>query len=174
MNEELEKKLITAYPKIFINTNKHPHESVMAFGCECGDGWYNILDDLCYALSYLYEAYAEVNPRECIDVGPPPQVIAMQVKEKFGELRFYYTLEFSDTFKSMQEKYPDNKGLERWAHNYRDYCDGMIHLASIISARTCEVTGKRGQTYHRGGWFKTLCEEKAKELGYTLLEDKSL
>ena len=46
MKQELEQQLIAKYPKLFGDVNKSPMESLMCFGCECGDGWYDILDNL--------------------------------------------------------------------------------------------------------------------------------
>lgn len=64
---------------------------------------------------------------------PCPQVVAEQVKEKFGTLRFYY------------------RGGD-------DYIDGVVSMAESMSAVTCETCGKPGTTT-RGGWIRTLCEE---------------
>ena len=42
MNEKLQNDLVKAYPKIFKN---------VGFGIECNDGWYDLLDTLCYRIS---------------------------------------------------------------------------------------------------------------------------
>lgn len=61
-----------------------------------------------------------------------PQVVAVQVKEKFGTLRFYYS-------------------------GGDDRVDGMVRMAESMSAVTCEDCGAPGTT---GGsrWITTLCE----------------
>lgn len=64
---------------------------------------------------------------------PCPQVVADQVKEKFGTLRFYYT-------------------------GGDDAIDGMVRMAESMSACTCEECGKPG-TINNNGWISTLCEE---------------
>lgn len=69
MNRELE--LVKKYPKLFEYYGVSPQESCMAFGCECGEGWYNILDE-------LFEKLSEYDG-----------IILAQVKEKFGGLRVY-------------------------------------------------------------------------------------
>ena len=61
------------------------------------------------------------------------QVVASQVKEKFGTLRFYYS------------------GGDEVVH-------GMVDLAESMSGVTCEVCGKPG-TVRGGGWIQTLCDE---------------
>ena len=77
MKAELENKLVRKYPKIFSQKDLPPSESLMCFGFECGDGWYNIIDSLCECI----QQYVDNNKKE--------QVEATQVKEKFGTLCFY-------------------------------------------------------------------------------------
>lgn len=76
--------------------------------------------------------------RKLLDVSPEPcQVIASQVKEKFGGLRFYV-----------------NDG--------DDYVFGAIALAEGLSHTICEECGMPGMT--RGpGWIRTLCSKHATE-----------
>jgi hypothetical protein len=70
-------------------------------------------------------------PDEC------PQVIAVQVKEKFGTLRFYYD-------------------------GGDNYVRGLVSMAEWASAHTCETCGERGKI--RGtGWVYVSCNEHAKE-----------
>lgn len=77
MNKELEQKLFDTYPKIFAGKDEGAQENLMCFGCACGDGWYNLIDNLCERLQFLTDRHDQ------------PQVKAFQVKEKFGTLRFY-------------------------------------------------------------------------------------
>jgi hypothetical protein len=64
-----------------------------------------------------------------------PQVVATQVKEKYGGLRFYYG------------------GGDGVIDNY-------VRFAEMMSERTCEVCGAPGEM--RGGsWVVTRCEEHA-------------
>ena len=48
MNQELQKKLFEKYPEIFVQKDYTIQQSAMPFGIECGDGWYNIIDTLCW------------------------------------------------------------------------------------------------------------------------------
>lgn len=62
----------------------------------------------------------------------PYQVVATQIKEKFGTLRFYY-----------------NGG--------DDYISGLVSMAEEFSNRTCENCGNPGKS--RGnGWLYTACD----------------
>lgn len=79
MNEELNKKLIEKFPKIFTNLHKSPQETCMFWGFECGEGWYNLIDSLCICIQHYLDYKPAVS-----------QVVVDQVKEKFGILRFYF------------------------------------------------------------------------------------
>lgn len=76
-----------------------------------------------------------------------PGYLAGQVKEKFGGLRVYL-----DT--------PAPEGAR-----------AAIDLATAESTRTCEQCGAGGRRRARDGnpwtWIKTLCDEHAREMGYT-------
>lgn len=61
----------------------------------------------------------------------PPEVKIDQIKEKFGDLRFYITGGDSEV-------------------------NGMISFAEYLCRRTCEVSGEKGELHVRGSWFKTL------------------
>lgn len=79
MNEEHDKFLCEKYPKLFANRHKSMQETAMCWGFECGDGWFNLINTLCYSI------------QRYIDQTGAPQVVVDQVKEKFGTLRFYVT-----------------------------------------------------------------------------------
>ena len=93
--------------------------TAMCWGFDCGDGWYNILDALCASI----QNYADRNQLS---------VVATQVKEKYGTLRFYY-----------------NGG--------DDVVNELVEMAEYISGLTCEECGAPGKMTDNG-WFKTLCE----------------
>lgn len=79
MRDELEKKLVEKYPELFRGKDKPPTESLMCFGCECSDGWFDIIDRACAVIAN----HMKYRP-EC------PPVEFSQIKEKFGTLRLYY------------------------------------------------------------------------------------
>ena len=43
MNTENTKKLIEAFPALYRGYKKSPRESLMCFGFECGDGWFDLI-----------------------------------------------------------------------------------------------------------------------------------
>jgi hypothetical protein len=124
VRDELDEQLCNRYPLIFAQRFGELTETVMCWGFECDDGWYEILDSLCYSI----QSYIDSNPHHEV-----PQVIATQVKEKFGTLRFYVT-------------------------GGNDYTDGMIRMAEVLSERTCEQCGEPGKI--RGSnWFYVACDK---------------
>lgn len=138
MRDELDRRLCEKYPLIFADRNKSMMETCMCWGFEHGDGWYQILDSLCANIQshidWQNENFAKGYPHY---EKPVPQVVAQQVKEKFGTLRFYY-----------------NGG--------DDVIDGMVRMAESWSAVACEECGAPG-TQNSRGWIKTLCETHRKE-----------
>ena len=84
MRQELDSLLCEKYPKMMVNRNKTMQETCMCWGFECGDGWFNILDQL---MGNIQHHIDWKNRKEEVVA----QVTLDQVKEKFGTLRFYYS-----------------------------------------------------------------------------------
>ena len=181
MKAELQRKIFEKYPKIFGDRTKPMTETCMCWGLEVGDGWYNLIDILCEALTYTYTTSVEVDEEDGKRLGiepstiggetvyyftvQPPQVKASQVKEKYGTLRFYYYLESDEKNIYLLEtkKYPE---LQKINDRFSNYIDGIVHYAETASGRTCEETGQLGELHATGGtrrgWLKTLNREYAK------------
>lgn len=186
MKDELDKALCEKYPKIFAQRNAPMSETCMCWGFACGDGWYNIIDQLCNYIQHhidqneesiqrateykvrreaaqngdwtLFDKWfeemyptrgtedlkkkemgallAEVPAHRAIPE-QIRQVEAVQVKEKFGTLRFYYD-------------------------GGDDFIHGLTTMAEAMSARTCEECGAPGELGGRG-WVRTLCAKHAKK-----------
>ena len=84
MKRELDEYLCKVYPKIMVNRDKDMTETCMCWGFECGDGWFQILNQLMGNI----QNHIDWQNREKEVVR---QVTLDQVKEKFGTLRFYYS-----------------------------------------------------------------------------------
>lgn len=76
MDKPLDDDLCARWPGIFRDRHADSALSCMGRGFECGNGWFRLIDHGCA----LLQAQA--------DRGGAPQPVAMQVKEKFGSLRF--------------------------------------------------------------------------------------
>lgn len=167
MKPELEKILVEKYPKIFADYGKTPQESAMSWGLEVGDGWFNLIDNLCESLSHLYTTGVNLGDQRYVPLDAPI-VVASQVKEKFGGLRFYYRLELPDTDKVKELKKQAEtdakvkEAIDDWSCDYIQFVDGIIYMAETISMRTCERTGLKGELHRTpGGWYKTLNKDYA-------------
>ena len=122
MKQELQQKLTEKYPKIFADCDKTPQESNMAWGMACGDGWYRLIDNLCENLQFQTDRNGD------------PQVVAAQVKEKFGGLRFYIG------------------GASERQYAY-------ISFAEALSYKICEECGSMEDVVTEGpGWVRSLCK----------------
>jgi len=103
MNSELTKKLYERHPAIFRQRTSPITDSLMAFGFECGDGWYAILDALCGELDGVAKNYGL-------------RIEASQVKEKFGGLRFYYDAVPAEGWTRLTGLAWARAWLERWLY----------------------------------------------------------
>ena len=135
MKQELDKLLCEKYPKMMVNRNKSMQETCMCWGFDCGDGWFNILDQLMGNIQNHIDWNNKNFEKGYAQYKQVPQVTLDQVKEKFGTLRFYYT-------------------------GGDDVIDGMVRMAESMSGVTCEECGSPGKRVG-GGWITTLCEEHA-------------
>lgn len=158
MRKELDEKLCAKYPEIFRDRHADPSKTCMYWGIAVDDGWYDIVDALCAniqghinnrldSIKWTEKWNAQIKEAEANnfedwedwkarDYRPVPeeisQVVAIQVKEKFGGLRFYFS------------------GGDDWI-------DGAVAMAESMSYRTCEVCGAPG-TSNSKGYIQTLCE----------------
>ena len=105
------------------NELKEPYE---LFGVECDVGWYHIINPL---FDYI-ENYNKENPNN--------KIVVQQVKEKFGELRFYVS------------------------HMNKTLSD-MIDKAEEESWETCESCGSKDNVIHTDHWIWTVCKECLKK-----------
>jgi hypothetical protein len=130
MNEENTKKLFNSYPILYQDKNMTPQETLICFGFECGDGWFELINQLSLKLEELNNN--NLPNGSC--------VVASQVKEKYSTLRFY--IHFQGFF-SEQEK---------------EYVCKEIKEAEKKSSITCEFCGaENGISRNDFGWLKTLC-----------------
>ena len=75
MSPDKSKELIDIFPDLYKGSD--PRSAIALFGFECGDGWFDLLKELLIEIKAI-----------CVD-NPGITVRVVQVKEKFGGLRFY-------------------------------------------------------------------------------------
>ena len=100
------------------------HFTPIAFGFECGDGWADLLIELCTNI----QSYFNTLPKHISE-----DIVALQVKEKYGTLRFYIS-------------------------SHDETISKLIKDAERKSAVTCEVCGKPGSVRGKS-WLYTACDE---------------
>lgn len=119
--ESFAKYMEETYPLIF---------SEQYGGFAVGPGWWPIIKSLCRQIQHHIDWKSKQG-------NPIPQVTVLQIKEKFGGLRFYY-----------------NGG--------DDVIDGMVRMAESWAGHHCEECGVPGEMRH-GGWIRTLCDKHEEE-----------
>ncbi len=175
MNRQNSMRLFKRFP--FFYPQKKLTESLMGFGFECGDGWFDLLWDLCLQIEkkgqgkswyhgvkykwyeypkkiweffiairffwwyktpqFLLKFLRDIFSKSFYNEWRYPPFEVIQVKEKFGGLRFY----------------PNSAPKSVW---------NLIDIAEEKSYEICEECGKKG-TLRKGGWWATLCDKHAKE-----------
>jgi hypothetical protein len=116
MSSEKTEALLKVFPDLYTEYNLSPTDSLMCFGFECGNGWFDLLWRLSKKISECKEG-----------------VIAIQVKEKYGTLRFYIGGGSDKVFNIIDEAERESKHI-------------------------CEECGDKGELRERGVWLKTVCE----------------
>lgn len=119
MNKKLDEQLCRKYPSLYRGRHSTTERTLMGRGFECGNGWYTLID----VISELLTTHNS-------------ETYAVQVKEKFGSLRFYHS-------------------------NRDDYTLGIEMTAGTLSSHICELCGAPGFLNDNDGWWSTRCEEHA-------------
>jgi len=148
MDQQLQDTLFEKYPNLFINKDKDIRISCMAWGLECGNGWFDIISSLCFMINQHednivsqreWEQKQNANTKADVSVKiekNEPEYFPVkfdQIKEKFGGLRVYFS-------------------------GGDDYVEGLVSMAESFSYQVCETCGQKGKP-NKGGWISTLCEE---------------
>lgn len=128
--EEEWQLILDRYPLLFTGPN---------IGLSCGPGWWVALE----------EAFAEITG--ILNTYQGLVFNAVQIKEKFGGLRFYY-----DVKRSKGSTITDDLHAEIMEKIY-----AVVQAAEVKAANACEVCGQPG-TRRDSDWIKTLCDKHAK------------
>lgn len=120
MNKKNTKKLLKDFPELYKQYYWDPKDTCMCWAFCCDDGWFDLIYELSKKLKRL-----------------SPETEAVQVKEKFGGLRFYF----------------DNTTQEG---------ANLIQKAEKMSYNICEMCGKKGKLRNDLPWIQTLCDKHYK------------
>jgi hypothetical protein len=182
MRQELDKLLCERYPKMMVNRDKPMTETCMCWGFDCGDGWFEILNQLMSNIQHHID-WKNKQRQWAVDYN------AMATQCKAGNFDL-----FEEANQSLTEDYKNKRLAEIVAGNFRevppefpqvtldqvkekfgtlrfyytggdDAINGMVRMAESISGVTCESCGNPGER-HGGGWVRTLCapcEEKREQ-----------
>lgn len=123
-------ELIVKYPKIFQDYEGNPG------GCNWMDvpkGWLPVVDKLCGSIQRYIDTTSRYTKH-----GPlkPEQINCVQMKEKFGGLRFY-------------------------TDGHDDIVEGMITMAEYLCDNTCQDCGSEEDLGVTSGWITVLCRNCA-------------
>lgn len=177
MKPELQKDLYRKYPKIFRQKDLPKTETCMCWGIDTGDGWYQILDNLCACIQGHVDSKLDSLKRrkEYLTFWICVKDFALCFKSLYWIRRPYMwkreLLQFKELWNlrkpidearyqveacQVKEKY----GTLRF---YVDYADeevnGMISMAEAMSASTCEACGSTQDAKVRGkGWLSCRCK----------------
>ena len=108
---------------------------MMTQASNVGEGWHPLIKELEEKLNAI-----------------DPDFELLQVKEKFGGLRYYVGM--------VSANHDADKAN---AGEKLDQFHQLIALAEAASTHICEECGKPAETKSYSGWLKTLCDEHAAE-----------
>lgn len=117
MNAEREAQIVEKYPTFFPNIHGDPTKTCLAWGIAIGDGWADLFEKLC----------ADIKA-----ANPPEDFQFLQIKEKFGGLRAYYS--------------QANEAIHK-----------LVDQAERDSYTICETCGSKDSVTSEGAWITTLC-----------------
>ena len=174
MKRELDDLLCKKYPKMMVNRNLHMTETCMCWGFECGDGWFNILDQLMGNIQHhidwkVKQRESAIKYNEMVTQCQAGNLelfekeylsLSQEFKDKrLGEIIAGGRRELSEvipqvTLDQVKEKFGT---LRFYYSGGDDYISGLVTMAESMSAITCESCGNPGERTG-GGWIKTICE----------------
>jgi len=175
MKTELDELLCKKYPKLFKNRHAPMQETCMCWGFDVGDGWFDIIDQLCgniqhhidwrerqveSALKYneIAMALQSGNPdpfaREFGDKGFSEDFVMKRCKEILdGPLRIVPEGCPQVIVDQVKEKFGT---LRFYFTGGNDYIGGLVTMAESMSGVTCEQCSNPAKT-GGAGWIHTTC-----------------
>ncbi|CAB5221194.1 hypothetical protein UFOVP244_103 [uncultured Caudovirales phage] len=188
MNQDKDKLLCEKYPKLFSERNLPMTQSCMYWGFEIGDGWFNIIDNLCANIQHHLDSAADYRKRT-IEYN---EMIEQAVAGKYEKLEEYWSDSSPELIEKVKESIPSSSlrevpeevsqvvvsqvkekfgTLRFYYYGGDEYVAGLVAMAESMSGCTCEDCGSPAKTRGRG-WVYTRCDKCQKASGrYTDEED---
>ncbi len=174
MNKEHTELLFKNYPRTYCGKTKPITQSLIPFGFECGDGWFYPIRKLSAKIEALNIMLEQYNVK----------IEAVQVKEKYGQLCWYYHVMPTDSdveYPDENEQTPEIKEKIQKQEVMMDYADTMAEEYISQAEKECmEVCEDCGTQFYESnprvitkGWINILCKECAEKTNraYVLYPD---
>jgi hypothetical protein len=184
MKNELEEMLIKKYPKLFAETKLPASQSCMAFGIECSDGWFPIINSMCG----LIQNHITQTRKNIASIRKFNRILRQAIGGNSTNLKYYFKNHLGYNDQQIEERL--KKDLE--AKNFRteygkpptqlvftqikekfgtlrvysaggdEFCSGVISMAEAMSSVTCEECSMPGEV-RNDSWIVTLCDTCAQQ-----------
>jgi len=175
MKRELDEYLCKVYPKMMINRDKSIQETCMCWGFECGDGWFQILNQLMSNIQHHIDwrerqrdidikfnemaVQLKAGDSTLFDESMKDMLNRDWVEKRKQELIDLPLREIKECPQVTLDQVKEKFGTLRFYYTGGDdYISGLVSMAESMSGVTCETCGKPG-TRTRGSWIKTACKE---------------
>ena len=150
MNKDLQNKLYDIDPIFFEkaiaceNGTMNQMNTCMAFGCQCGDGWFEPIKKFVQKTHILNELGKQYNIK----------FVCEQLKEKFGEIRIY----------SSSYKIDENKEFETNFLKLVEMFNDALNTCERECSEVCEICGASGgynneNIVQTSGWVSYICKK---------------
>ncbi len=181
MNRHYDNYLCKKYPKLFRDRHASMQVTCMCWGFDIGNGWFNIIDNLCWNIQSHIDASREnranalkynralkrwkenKDDRGLVHYFTVRNGTVMQQAlddTKNGKLK--YRPVFEAASQVIVEQVKEKFGTLRFYYIGGDECiGGMVRMAESMTAVTCEVCGNKGKLGGKG-WYSTRCKEHRK------------
>jgi len=168
MNRHYDKYLVKKYEPMFRDRYSDMRTTAMCWGFECGDGWFNIINNLCKLICsewlFAKEQYDHIKDRVGkqkydFDLDHPFNTIVTEEDVAKTKAKMEAEAEKIPVVIQVKEKYG---GLRFYVHGATDEQYAYIRFAEWMSYDTCDVCGNKGKP-NREGWIRTRCKEHGKD-----------
>jgi hypothetical protein len=174
MKQELDKLLCEKYPKLFVNRHAPMQETCMCWGFDVGDGWFNIIDQLCGNIQH----HIDWRERQVKRAIAHNEMVAQCKAGNFELFEAEMTGTFTPTYIEERKQELINGGsrlipetcpqvtvdqvkekfgtLRFYYTGGNEYIAGLVTMAESMSGFTCEQCSNPAVTGGTG-WIHTTC-----------------